>query len=80
MRPNLGCGNRKREGWHNVDKVADCEPDEIVDLESLPWPWRDNSVDEITEADVQHAQATYSNVISQTTIVMKAIKPAGRPG
>jgi hypothetical protein len=47
MRLNLGCGNRKRPGWRNVDKVPHCSPDEIVDLERLPWPWPDNSVDEM---------------------------------
>ncbi|MCX7314424.1 MAG: methyltransferase domain-containing protein [Alphaproteobacteria bacterium] len=189
MRLNLGCGDKKMAGWHNVDKIAVCNPDEVVDLERLPWPWADNSVDEvlfshvlehlgqtpdiylgiikelyrvcrdgatitivvphprhdhflidpthvrpitpeglnmfsqaanrrliarggantplgiyldvdlvvqsaefdlddrwldrlkrgeITEADVQHAQATYYNVISQSIIVMKAIKPAGK--
>ena len=45
MRLNLGCGNRKRPGWRNVDKVPHCSPDEIVDLERLPWPY--NSVDEM---------------------------------
>ena len=47
MRLNLGCGDKKMQGWHNVDKVPDCNPDEIVDLERVPWPWLENSVDEI---------------------------------
>ena len=191
MRLNLGCGDKKMPGWRNVDKIAMCDPDEVVDLEQLPWPWPDDSVDEIllshvlehlgqspdiylgivkevyrvcrndakitivvphprhdhflqdpthvrvvtpeglnmfsqaanrrliarggantplgiylgvdlavesaefdlddrwlgrlqrgeiTETDVQHAQKTYFNVISQITIVLKAIKPAGRLG
>jgi hypothetical protein len=191
MRLNLGCGDKKIPGWHNVDMVAMCNPDEVVNLERLPWPWPSDSADEIlfshvlehigqspdiylgiikeiyrvcrndakitivvphprhdhflhdpthvrvvtpeglnmfsqaanrrliarggantplgiylgvdlavqsaefdlddawlgrlqrgeiTEADVQHAQKTYFNVISQITIVMKAIKPAGRTG
>jgi SAM-dependent methyltransferase len=191
MRLNLGCGDKRMPGWRNVDKIAMCNPDEVVDLERLPWPWPNDSVDEIllshvlehigqspdiylgiiqeiyrvcrndakitivvphprhdhflqdpthvrvvtpeglnmfsqaanrrliarggantplgiylgvdlavesaefdlddrwlgrlqrgeiTEADVQHAQKTYFNVISQTTIIMKAIKPAGRTG
>ena len=47
MRLNLGCGDRKIEGFHNVDSVALCAPDEVVDLESFPWPWADNSVEEV---------------------------------
>ena len=47
MRLNLGCGTRKMPGWLNVDKVAASGPDQIVDLEALPWPWPDDSVDEV---------------------------------
>ena len=47
MRLNLGCGNRKFPGWVNTDKVAACNPDQVVDLEHLPWPWPDDSVDEV---------------------------------
>ena len=39
MKLNLGCGNYKMNGFVNVDKFADCEPDEVVDLEVFPWPW-----------------------------------------
>ena len=44
---NLGCGNRKFPGWVNTDKVAACNPDQVVDLEHLPWPWPDDSVEEV---------------------------------
>lgn len=47
MRMNLGCGSRKKEGWHNVDRFAGCEPDQVADLEQLPWPWPDNSATEV---------------------------------
>jgi hypothetical protein len=47
MRLNLGCGGNKFPGWLNVDKFASCEPDQVVDLEQFPWPWADNSVDEV---------------------------------
>ena len=47
MRFNLGCGFNKRDGFINVDRFADCAPDEIVDLEKIPWPWPDDSAEEI---------------------------------
>ena len=47
MRLNLGCGDKRMPGWRNVDKIAMCNPDEVVDLERLPWPWPDDSVEEI---------------------------------
>ncbi len=46
MKLNLGCGHRKRAGFVNVDMFPACAPDQVVDLESLPWPWVDDSVDE----------------------------------
>ena len=47
MRLNLGCGFDKRNTWTNVDKVGACQPDEIVDLETFPWPWPESIADEI---------------------------------
>jgi hypothetical protein len=45
MKLNLGCGSQILEGWVNVDKFG--TPDQVFDLETFPWPWADNSVDEI---------------------------------
>ncbi|MDP6567436.1 MAG: hypothetical protein QF578_21580 [Alphaproteobacteria bacterium] len=47
MRLNLGCGFDRKPDWINVDKAPEAEPDELVDLEALPWPWPDDSVDEV---------------------------------
>ena len=47
MKLNLGCGYKKMPGWVNVDHSPVCNPDQVLDLETFPWPWPDNSVDEI---------------------------------
>jgi len=47
---NLGCGNKKIDGFIGVDKFG--TPDKLVDLEVFPWPWKDNSVDEIIMSHV----------------------------
>lgn len=45
LRLNLGCGMKRLDGYVNVDRFG--EPDLRHDLESLPWPWPDDSVIEI---------------------------------
>jgi len=59
MRLNLGCGNAKLAGWVNVDSSPGCNPDQVLDLERLPWPWPDNSVEEVLMSHVlEHLGST----------------------
>jgi len=37
MKLNLACGEKKREGWLNVDISPDCHPDAICNLLEFPW-------------------------------------------
>jgi hypothetical protein len=52
MRLNLGCGYDRLDGWLNIDKVAACGPDQVLDLERTPWPFADDSVDEVLMSHV----------------------------
>jgi len=47
MKLNLGCGNKKLEGYVNVDLTEYCNPDLILNLENTPYPFKSNSVSEI---------------------------------
>lgn len=49
---NLGSGLQKLEGYHNVDISDAVEPDEVVDLNVTPWPWKDNEFDHIVAKDI----------------------------
>lgn len=44
---DLACGDRKTPGFRGVDKYKTKSTDDLVDLLKFPWPWEDNSVDEV---------------------------------
>ncbi len=47
MKLNLGAGHHRLPGWVNVDQSPVSAPDVVLDLESAPWPWPDDSVGEV---------------------------------
>ncbi len=51
-RLNLGSGVKKLDGYLNVDRSPYVNADEIVDLEKLPWPWKDNEFSHIVAKDI----------------------------
>ena len=47
MKLNLGSGSKILDGYTNVDKYDYYKPDVVHDLEIFPYPFKDNSIDEI---------------------------------
>ena len=47
MKLNLGCGNKKLDGYVNIDLTEYCNPDLILNLENTPYPFATNSISEI---------------------------------
>src|SRR3989338_6105353 len=47
VRLNLGCGNDIRAGWVNLDHAALPGVDVVHDVEKLPLPFKDASIDSI---------------------------------
>lgn len=75
MKLNLGCGQHLLPGYINVDKYG--SPDLKVDLETLPWPWPDNSVDEfLLNHSLEHLGANHEVFIS----IIKELYRTGRHG
>ena len=52
MKLDLGAGNRKQAGFTTVDNNPLTNPDFIVDLNQFPYPFKDNSVDEINACHI----------------------------
>ena len=47
LKINLGSGNKKYEGFLNLDKFKYFKPDIVHDLEIVPYPFKDDEVEEI---------------------------------
>lgn len=67
MKLNLGCGTDKRDGYVNVDRE--------VDLNKFPYPWKDNTADEILLMGVLDFLDTPSAVIGEC---WRILKPNGK--
>jgi predicted SAM-dependent methyltransferase len=70
---NLGCGSNALPDYINVDKYG--EPEYKFDLETFPWPWKTDSVDEIILNHVlEHLGQTteiYLNIIREIYRISK---------
>jgi SAM-dependent methyltransferase len=74
MKLHLGCGENYRNGWVNVDFEGD-HIDQAVDLSKFPWPWDNNSVDEVfLEQVIEHFQRP-EFVLKE---IHRILKPGGR--
>ena len=62
LKLNLGSGFKRIDGFVNVDRFPDCNPDFVHDLEVCPYPFDGNSVDEIVMNHVlEHLGRTEKN-------------------
>jgi SAM-dependent methyltransferase len=52
LKVNLGAGSSKIDGYVSLDKFEFFEPDIVHDLETFPYPFDDNSVDNIIMSHV----------------------------
>src|SRR3989338_6718085 len=65
MKINFGCGNRLKPGYVNLDK-------EQCDLEKIPFPFKDKSIDEITCIQVlEHLNIKPSILMNEFIRILK---------
>lgn len=59
---DLACGDRKQDGFLGVDVEKTDSTDYVFNLLEFPWPFKDNSVDELTTSHfIEHIPMAYWN-------------------
>lgn len=55
LKLDIGCGKNKKPDFYGVDAIKFEGVDLVYDIRKTPWPWKDNSVEEIhTSHFVEH--------------------------
>lgn len=72
---NLGCGNNTHEGYINLDFLEGPGVDRVHDLNTFPYPFEDNSFDEIRASHVlEHLTADWYLIMNE---LYRILKPTG---
>ena len=78
LRLNLGCSTEffpASDGWVNVDCRQFPGVDFVADLERSPWPWPDNSVDEVYAS---HVLEHLDDPLAAMMEIRRILKPGGK--
>jgi len=77
MKINLGCGERQRKGFVNVDINPDVHPDIVADVRVIPWKWaKANQADLIfTDNLFEHIREEPLNEVYQEC--HRVLRPGG---
>ncbi|RLI32956.1 hypothetical protein DRO51_00550 [Candidatus Bathyarchaeota archaeon] len=70
---NMGCGEDKKEGYINIDNRESCKPDMVYDLEKTPYPFENESAEEILWKDsLEHLSwRVIENVLKECYRILK---------
>ena len=49
---NLGCGDKLKQGYINLDFCKELKPNIVHNLNNFPWPFKKNEAEEIIAEDV----------------------------
>lgn len=79
MKLNLGCGFDKLEGWLNVDNFAECEPDQMLDIEKTPWDLPSGAFEHVLMKHVlEHVGADFATFKAVMQELYRILAPGGR--
>lgn len=77
LRLDFGCGVRKKEGYHGIDIKPFPGVDTVLDAGTQPWPWGDNTVDEVYASHfIEHLTAQQR--IHFVNEAYRVLKPNGQ--
>jgi hypothetical protein len=72
---NMGCGFKKINDHWNVDIEKKCNPDQILDFVTTPWPYADNFFEKITADNIlEHLgqdPKVFTNIIKEMYRISK---------
>lgn len=69
---NLGCGDRKLLGFINIDIDERAKPDLVWDLNKIPYPFEDESVDYIlSESNLEHLLIDVYDFLKECKRILK---------
>lgn len=78
MKLNLGSGQNKQDGFVNIDKFPNFDPDLLWDLETTPWPFEDESVEDILANHVlEHLGQTTETYLAIIKEMYRVLVPDG---
>jgi SAM-dependent methyltransferase len=69
---NLGCGRNKKKGYINIDILKRYNPDKIINLDKFPWPFKDNSIDEVYLSHVLEHMVDSNKVMQEIHRILKS--------
>lgn len=72
---DIACGQNKREGFKGVDIAPGKGVDFVHDLETYPWPFKDNSVE---EAHVSHYIEHVGDLVKFMNELYRILIPGGQ--
>ena len=74
---NVGCGIKKIKDSWNIDRLAEVDPDEVLDITDGPLPYEDNWFDEVVADYILEQIRKRDDFIYAMNEIWRVLKPDG---